>query len=411
MAGIYIHIPFCKHKCHYCNFFSPASTKYREPFLAAINKEIQLRADYLEGEPVNTIYFGGGTPSLYQPVVLQEIVEMLMVHAQPWSPVHKAKSQLPASLSPEGSKGLNHLPLTPGEMDENKREITMEMNPEDVTKSFVNELKHTSFNRFSIGIQSFSDDELVWLNRSHSSDQALQAVRKLQEAGFENISIDLIYGIPHSTDINWKQNLETAFSLKVPHVSAYALTVEPGTPLAWMVKNRRTIPVNEKSQVSQFKLLMKMARHHGFHQYEISNFSFPGRYSIHNTNYWKAIPYLGLGPSAHSYNRKSRRWNISSISGYIEHLNRGTCYFEEETLAPVQKYNEYVMTSLRTMWGCSRQKIMSDFGTTFYNSFMNSLGPLLTQGLLKESQGVYYLTGKGKLFADGVASSLFLVPR
>jgi len=410
LAGIYIHVPFCRHKCPYCNFFSPATTKYRDPFLSALKKEIQRRRDYLEGEPVNTIYFGGGTPSLYRPGVLQEIIEMLMAcNAFPDS-ASVENPLAPVTHSPVSKKEASPISTPPREMAKNIREITIEINPEDVTGPFVNELKHSSFNRFSVGIQSFSDNELVWLKRPHTAHQAIQAVRKLQEAGFENISIDLIYGIPNSTTTSWQQNLKTAFSLNVPHISAYALTIEPGTPLAWMVKNKKTQAVDEKVQVSQFKRLMKTARDHGFYQYEISNFSLPEKHSLHNTNYWMSIPYLGLGPSAHSYNGKSRRWNVSSISGYLELLNTGNCFYEEETLAPAQKYNEYVMTSLRTMWGCDRQKILSEFGAPFYESFMKSMEPLINKAFLKESQGIYCLTDKGKLFADGVAATLFVVP-
>ncbi|MEI7982076.1 MAG: radical SAM family heme chaperone HemW [Bacteroidota bacterium] len=380
MAGIYIHIPFCKRKCHYCNFFSLASNKNRPEFLNALKNEITLTRNYLSGEPVNTIYFGGGTPSLFRPEILQGILEMLT------PPREGGEYQ----ASPLG-------------------EITLEINPDDATDAFVAELKHTWFNRFSIGVQSFLNKDLVWLNRSHTADHAIRAVRKLQDAGYGNIGIDLIYGIPSSSHDQWKKNLEIAFSLDVPHISAYALTVESGTPLAWMISKKRSVGVDDESQVTQFRLLMDMARDHGFLQYEISNFAKYGWFAIHNTNYWKGIPYLGLGPSAHSYNGKSRRWNISSLTKYIDRINSGLSFHEEEILTPEQKYNEYVMTSLRTMWGCNTQKMIDDFGFTIYDFFRKTALPLIGRGLLKEDSGVYFLTEDGKLFADGVAAELFLV--
>ena len=325
MAGIYIHIPFCRRKCHYCNFFSLASEKLKVPFIAALKKEIELTRAYLGGEPVNTIYFGGGTPSVYEPAVLQEILELLI--SSP-SPVKEGNEQ---------------------------REITLELNPEDVTESYVDALKKTWFNRFSLGIQSFFDEDLVSLNRSHSAEQAKKAVALLLQAGYDNISIDLIYGIPTSTPERWMKNLETAFSLGVPHISAYALTVEAKTPLAWMIGKQKMPPVSDEMQVDQFKTLMIETLQNGYLQYEISNFCKPGRHAVHNTSYWNGIPYLGLGPSAHSYDGTSRRWNISNLSKYIEGVENGERLFEEETLTAEQKYNEYVMTSLRTRtraWSC-----------------------------------------------------------
>lgn len=379
MAGIYIHIPFCSRKCHYCNFFSLASQKLKEPFLEALKKEITLSHEYLSGELVNTIYFGGGTPSVYRPGVLQEVLEMV--------------------TSPQG-EGRNIYPVT--------EEITLELNPEDVTEEFVEELKETWFNRFSVGVQSFRDDDLEYLNRSHSSEQALLAVKFLQQAGFDNISIDLIFGIPTATRDGWKKNLEIAFSLGVPHISAYALTIELRTPLAWMINKQRSAPVSDESQVEQLKLMMEKAKELGFLQYEISNFCKPGRQAIHNTNYWNGIPYLGLGPSAHSYNGTSRRWNVSNLSTYIQRVDQDECLYEEEQLTRIQKYNEYVMTSLRTMWGCNLEKINYELGIMNYELIVKRAATFVQQGLLTERSGVYFLTDAGKLFADRIASALFL---
>ncbi|MCK9421038.1 MAG: coproporphyrinogen III oxidase family protein [Bacteroidales bacterium] len=447
MAGIYIHIPFCNRKCHYCNFFSLASQKNRTEFLTALKSEITQTRDYLAGEPVNTIYFGGGTPSLYQPEALQEVLEILAESPSlpdpkssssiqhPVSSIqhpvsniqHPASSiqhpasniQHPASNIQHPTSNIQHPassiqhPVSTSEASlhpaSTLKEITLEINPDNVTSVFVTELKHTWFNRFSVGVQSFFDEDLDWLNRAHSANQAIGAVRLLQEARYENISIDLIYGIPSSTDTRWQKNLETAFSLGVPHISAYALTVESGTPLAWMISKKRISPLDDELQVVQFKMLMEMALDHGFQQYEISNFARSGWNAIHNTNYWKGIPFLGLGPSAHSYNDNSRRWNVSNLSEYIERITNGACLYVEEHLTPEQKYNEYVMTSLRTMWGCDSQKLIYDFGSTIYDFFRKNALPMIDRGLLREVSGVYFLTDEGKLFADGVAAGLFLV--
>jgi oxygen-independent coproporphyrinogen-3 oxidase len=392
LAGVYIHIPFCRRKCHYCNFFSLASQKLKEPFLQALKNEIELTRDYLSGEPLQTIYFGGGTPSVFGPEVLQEVMELVVSPA--WQPS-------PPDPSP-GGEGRNVTAIT--------KEVTLELNPEDVTEEYVAGLKDTWFNRFSLGVQSFFEEDLVFLNRSHSAGKALDAIKLLQESGFENISIDLIYGIPSGSNERWRQNLALAFSLGVPHISAYALTVEPKTPLAWMIENKRSAPVNDELQADQFLVLMQKAAENGFEQYEISNFCKPGQYAMHNTAYWNGIPYLGLGPSAHSYNGSARRWNVASLSGYIEGLGKGTAIREEEILTAIQKYNEYVMTSLRTMWGCDSNRIMQEFGQDMNAFFLRTAGNLIRNGFLTEHSGIFHLTEQGKLFADRVAVELFYKP-
>ena len=354
-----------------------------------------MTRDYLAGEPVNTIYFGGGTPSLYRPAELQELIEMLSSPPD----LSPAENTSPHDPSPQGEGRI----VVP-----NTWEITMELNPEDVTEEYIEELKLTRFNRFSLGVQSFSDEDLIYLNRSHSVGQALNAVKLLQHAGYGNISIDLIYGIPSSTPIMWQKNLETAFSLGVPHISAYALTVELKTPLAWMIEKRKSAAVSDEMQVHQFKMLMKKMKEHGFLQYEISNFCKPGWHAIHNTNYWNGIPYLGLGPSAHSYNGNSRRWNISNLSKYIDWVDNGNCLFEEEVLTDAQKYNEHIMTSLRTMWGCNLEKINDELRITNYELIRKQACSFVQKGLLTENAGVYFLTDEGKLFADRIASELFI---
>ncbi len=379
MAGIYIHIPFCRQKCHYCNFFSLASQKLKAPFLTALKREIGLTRDYLGNETVNTLYFGGGTPSLCPPAALQEVMEMAL------------------KINPGNSAPLI---VT--------REFTLELNPDDVTEDFVSQLRETWFNRFSIGIQSFSDSDLAWLNRTHSAAQAIRAVSLLHDAGYHNISIDLIYGIPDSTPPRWQENLEIALSLGIPHISAYALTVEARTPLAWMIDRKKSAPVSDELQEEQFRSLVVLMRTSGYQQYEISNFCKPGHHALHNTNYWKGVPYLGLGPSAHSYNGSSRRWNIPNLTKYLAGMANGEAVFEEEILTPEQRYNEYVMTSLRTMWGCDGARILHDFGPAVYETFSSGIPPLIRQGWLFESSGVFFLTDEGKLFADRVASELFI---
>lgn len=381
MAGIYVHIPFCRRKCPYCNFFSLATKKNRDEFIRALATEIALSRDYLTGETVDTVYFGGGTPSVYSPGELERVLKAIF---------HR-----------EGAKAL--------------KEITLELNPEDVDGSFVDELQGTSFNRFSLGVQSFSAQELAFLGRGHDAGQSVRAVDLLRRAGYENISIDLIYGIPGSDDAAWAKNLDTAFSLGVPHISAYALTVEEKTPLDRMIRIGQASPVDDERQAGQFRLLMAEAEKRGFKQYEISNFAREGWYARHNTNYWNGIPYLGLGPSAHSYNGVSRRWNRSNLSVYLEAMANGQTVFEEEILSPSDRYNEYIMTSLRTMWGCDIRVLDRLSGgrgvsaePTPAAGFLSRAVGYIRSGWMVEEEGIFRLTPEGKLFADRIASECFV---
>jgi oxygen-independent coproporphyrinogen-3 oxidase len=328
--------------------------------------------------------------------MLQEVVDM--VDASPPDPA-PAEDASPPDPSPRGEGRI---------VSAMTKEITLELNPEDVTEEYVEELKQTWFNRFSLGVQSFSDEDLVYLNRSHSAGQAVDAVKLLQQAGYHNISIDLIYGIPSATSELWKKNLDMAFSLGVPHISAYALTVEQRTPLAWMIEKNKSAPVNDELQVDQFKTLMKKTRENGFQQYEISNFCKPGWHAVHNTSYWNGISYLGLGPSAHSYNGAARRWNVSNLSEYINGIENGECISEEEVLTTSQKYNEYVMTSLRTIWGCNLEKINDELVMTNDELIRKRADSFVEQGWLVEHSGIYFLTDEGKLFADRIASEMFM---
>jgi oxygen-independent coproporphyrinogen-3 oxidase len=374
MAGIYIHIPFCKQKCHYCNFFSTASTKWRDEFVSALLKEIEIRKEYLEEEKVNTIYFGGGTPSLLSIDHLALIFEHLALHFN-----------------------IDH-----------SAEITLEANPDDISVEKAREWKSAGVNRLSIGIQSFFDDDLHYLNRVHNAGQALQAITDVRNAGFENLTIDLIYGIPGLTEEKWAQNLETFFSLNIPHLSAYSLTVEQKTPLAKLIEKGKYAPVDENLSVAHFKMLLEQAKAHDFIHYEISNFAKEGFYSKHNSIYWLGGHYLGLGPSAHSFNGSSRQWNVSSISQYIKLDDFQTTVEEKEVLTLDQRFNEYVMTSIRTVWGCDSVHIRNVFGEKLESYFIMNIKSYLDKGHVYQEGSRYFLTDEGKLFADGIAAGLFI---
>ena len=376
MSGIYIHIPFCRRKCHYCNFFSLASLKYKERFLGALKEEIFLRKKYLDGKPIESIYLGGGTPSILKILEIEGILEDLRKYFI---------------------------------LAEN-REITLEANPDDLDAGIFREYLAIGINRLSIGVQSFFDDDLEYLNRIHSGQRAEEVVRQAKDAGFSNISIDLIYGIPTLTAEKWQKNLEKAFSLEVSHISTYSLTVEPKTALDLLIRKKKLPGPGEEQILEHFRILLRMMKEQEFEHYEISNFCKNGFYSKHNSMYWQGGPYLGLGPSAHSYNGTSRQWNISNLVQYIDQINRNEPFFESEELTPVQQYNEYVMVSLRTMWGCDLNTIGERFGEEAVAHFSRLAARYLTSGELVEKTGIYYLTDEGKLFADGIAADLFLEP-
>ena len=388
MPGIYIHIPFCKQACTYCDFHFSVALNKKDAFLGAMLKEIIIQRDYFSKAllfepdqnlksqipPTKSIYFGGGTPSILSPDEIKKILaEIATCH--------------------EISKDA---------------EITLEANPDDLTKEKLKGMKEAGINRLSIGIQSFSDDDLKFMNRVHDSAQAIASVKAAQEVGFDNITIDLIYGTPTLSNEQWKENLEMAFALDVPHLSCYALTVETKTALAQLIKKGKVPPVDEIKSAEQFEMLMQLSADQGFEQYEISNFAKEKKYSLHNSNYWKNEKYLGLGPSAHSYNGISRQWNISSNSVYIESLNRNKIPFETEVLTVTQRFHEYIMTSLRTMWGCSLEVIRSEFGEIYVEHFNKSSLEFIGKGWIDKRDSVFTLTKSGKFFADKIASELFL---
>lgn len=373
MAGIYIHIPYCRQKCHYCNFFSVASRSSMPAMVEAICHETELQQAYLAGQSVETIYFGGGTPSMLTPDMIAKLMDTIHAHF---------------SVASDA-------------------EITLEANPDDISPESLNIWMGKGFNRLSIGIQSFRDEDLRYLNRVHSAEKALQCLYQARKAGFSNLTLDLIFGIPTLDDKAWLSNIKIAADLKIPHISAYALTVEPKTALDVMIRKGKAAPVDETQSARQFELMMSAMQEHGYLHYEISNYCLPGKFARHNTAYWQGKSYLGLGPSAHSYNGKTRQWNVSGIKEYLDSIGNGRIPAELEILTPEQQYDEYVMTGLRTMWGCKPAEITQRFGARFSDYFSGNAAAWISRGCILVSGGAFTLTPKGKLLADGIASDLF----
>ena len=369
MSGIYLHIPFCKSKCAYCNFFSVVSEKQRIDFLEALKKEAVNRKEYLGGEEVRTIYFGGGTPSLLKPSEIAGVLEVLYKHFK---------------------------------IIDNP-EITLEANPDTVSKESLLGYKSIGINRLSVGIQSFFDDDLQYLSRKHDSRHARQVLDWAQEIGFQEVTMDLIYGIPTLTDKKWHQNLEIFFATGINHLSAYALTVEEKTALGQRINKGVAAPVDEDAVIRQYQILVEMAENQGFEHYEISNFARPGHYSKHNCIYWKGEKYLGLGPSAHSFDGVSRQWNVASVKDYCESYS-----FEREELTLDDRYNEYIMTSLRTMWGVDVDYIQKSFGKDYSERFKKEIKRYIVGEKVYQKGQKYILNDGGMLFADGIAAELFI---
>jgi len=372
MAGIYIHIPFCKQACHYCDFHFSTSLTYKAELLNALHQEIRLQKDFLNGETIETIYFGGGTPSLLEGEEISQIINTI-------TDLHSVSSGA---------------------------EITLEANPDDLGLKKLKELKQTPVNRFSIGIQSFFDDDLMWMNRAHRSNEAESSVKRAQDAGFENITVYLIYGYPLLTNAKWKFNMDKVFELQAPHVSAYSMTVEPRTALASFIKNKKQAPMNEEQSSEQFIQLMEAMQVNGFEHYEISNFCKPGHYSRHNTNYWKGVKYLGIGPSAHSYDGEKRQWNIANNAKYIQAIEKKTIPAEIEILTEENRLNEYIMTSLRTQWGLKLGELNA-IAKGASEPLLKEAEEFLEKGWINQKDQVIYLTQTGKLYADHIASELF----
>lgn len=375
MAGIYIHIPFCKQACNYCDFHFSTSLQHVEEMTDAICKEILLKKSRIADEHIGSIYFGGGTPSLLPEKALARIFDTLTSNF---------------SIAADA-------------------EITIETNPDDLDAKKIAQLRQLPVNRFSIGVQSFFNEDLVWMNRAHTANEAETCIKRSQDAGFENLSIDLIYGFPLLTDEKWMSNINKAISLQTPHISAYSLTVEPKTALAAAIKKGKQIPVNDEQSAAQFITLTEKLAVAGFDHYEISNYSLPGRHAVHNTNYWRGIPYLGIGPSAHGFNGNVRYLNIANNAKYMQQLALGKLAETIEELDIYDRFNEYIMTSLRTMWGTDLQKIGNEFGKIFLEDTLKNIVPFLQRDWLKNENNKLILTPDGKLFADYIASELFLL--
>ena len=372
--SIYIHWPFCESKCPYCDFNSHVRDKIdHHAWKAAYLKEISHYADFIRDKKLVSIFFGGGTPSLLLVKEIDSILNFIITNFK---------------VAPDA-------------------EITLEANPDDLTRQKLTELRKTRINRLSIGIQSFYDEDLEYLNRAHNARQATTAVKDAQAAGFSNITLDLIYGIPTLSDEHWVSNVLRAISLGAQHISAYSLTVETRTPLEYLIRKRKAKPVEEEQSIRHFKLLTDLMRENDFMHYEISNFCLEGWYSRHNTNYWNGSKYLGVGPSAHSYDGNRRQWNASGITSYVEAVIKDSGPDGEETLTNVQHYNEYVMTSLRTMWGCNLDEISKRYGEGYERYIRKLSEPYLKNEKMILEDGILRISGTGLLMADAIASDLF----
>ena len=374
MAGIYLHIPFCKKACHYCDFHFSTSLKHQQNVLDAMAKEIKIRKSEMANHLIESIYFGGGTPSLLSAREITQIIDLLY------------KNFKIDSLC----------------------EITLEANPDDLSLIKIQELSKTKINRLSIGVQSFFDEDLRYMNRSHNSNQAINCIKHCKKY-FKNMTIDLIYGIPTMSVSRWVQNLKRAFSLPIKHLSCYALTVEEKTPLARFIQQKKTDPMDENKALSHFKALQKNASLNGFSGYETSNFAKMGYYSKHNTGYWLGKPYLGIGPSAHSFDGIKRSWNVSSNVQYYQSISRDKRIYTQEVLTIKDRYNEYLMTSLRTIWGVSLNKIKMDFGKKYSDYLTLNSEHFIEEKLLTIDNGYLKHTPKSAFLIDGIIADLFYV--
>ena len=375
MAGIYIHIPFCKKLCHYCDFYHVIAQDENSSYINAIKKEAEIRQAYLAEDKIKTIYIGGGTPSVLSVKELENILDYIgRIFV----------------IEPEN-------------------EITIELNPDDTTENYLNDLIKININRISLGVQSWRDEDLKLMNRRHTVKDAQVAIENSIKAGFENISVDLIYGIPGMGIDNWTSNLDKTMSFDIKHLSAYHLTVEPGTVFGKMKEKGLLEEIDEEESTAEFNLLIDKTESAGFIQYEISNFGKPGYFSVHNTNYWKQVPYLGLGPSAHSFNGYSRQWNVRDLKKYIKALKGGKLLFEREELDIKTRFNEYIMTSLRTMWGIDLEYVEKIFEKEGYDYVINLSSKFIGYGLMKQENKNLVLTNQGKMISDNIISE-FMMP-
>lgn len=374
MAGIYIHIPFCKQACFYCDFHFSTSLKKKDELVNCLIHEIELRKDELNNEVIETIYFGGGTPSMLSQLELDSIIAAVY---------------------------QNHTVVS-------DPEITLEANPDDLSQEKIEELAKSQVNRLSIGVQSFYERDLKLMNRAHNADEATNCLSMAVEH-FENISLDLIYGIPDLTNEEWRENIKTALSFGIPHISSYALTVEPKTALDSFIQKGIIKPVNDDQAEEQFHILIEELEKQDFIHYELSNFGKEGFYSKNNSAYWQGKSYVGIGPSAHSFDGIQRSWNVRNNSKYINAIQQNELPIERETLSTTDRYNEYVMTGLRTIWGVSLEKVKQDFGEEYYNYLLMQSDKHRKEDLLYIENGKMKTTQKGKFLSDGIASDLFML--
>ena len=374
MSGIYIHIPFCKQACHYCDFHFSTSMGKKEAMIAALQKELILRKDEFKDEIVETIYFGGGTPSVFSSEEINSIIDEVYTNYQ-------------VVADPE---------------------ITLEANPDDLSKEKIVQLADSRINRLSIGIQSFFEEDLKMMNRAHTSIEATESL-SLATRHFDNISIDLIYGIPGMSNERWEENIEKALSFSIPHISSYALTVEPKTALANFIKKGIIKNVDDAVAQEHFNILLDKMEEAGFESYEISNFGKPGYFSKNNTAYWQQKKYIGIGPSAHSFDGVKRGWNINNNPKYIKSISNNELPSEIEVLSKTDQYNEYVMTGLRTIWGVSLSRIEKEFGQKYHIYLLEQADKYINEQLLYIDDDILLATKKGRFLADGIASHLFMI--
>ncbi|MCD6019143.1 MAG: hemN 2 [Bacteroidetes bacterium] len=375
MSGIYIHIPFCKQACNYCDFYFSTSLQNKEFLVKNILSEIDQRINYLPDKQIHTIYFGGGTPSLLSEketfLILEKVYKLYKVS--------------------------------------NDAEITLECNPDDLNEEKLKELKRLEINRLSIGLQSFDEEELKWMNRAHTARESESSIKRSQDRGFENITIDLIYGSKFSNLANWKKTLDKTIALKVPHISSYNLTIEDKTKLGHDFKVKKEVAIDDEKSSELFLEMIDRLEKNDFIHYEISNFGKEGFFSRHNSNYWKGEHYLGLGPSAHSFDGKSRQWNVANNNLYIKQVSENNqAFFEKEILTEKERFNEYILTSLRTIWGINLDYLKTNFNAEFVKVFQEQIAEYIRQDTVVVKNKTYTLTEKGKLLADKIASELFV---
>ncbi|MDP3180923.1 MAG: radical SAM family heme chaperone HemW [Bacteroidota bacterium] len=375
MAGIYIHIPFCRKRCHYCDFFKTTDLSQKARLLAGLKKELESRAPELVSEIIHTIYLGGGTPSV---LLIDEQKDLLHTIRQNYSVSDDA-------------------------------EITMEANPDDLSQAILTALREIGYNRLSLGVQSFAEADLKLMNRRHGVLQAVQSVKWAKKAGFENISIDLIYGLPDQSMEEWERNVRIAVELDVQHISAYNLTYHEGTVFYDRLKKGILKELPDELSLQQFEILIRILKEAGFEHYEISNFCKPGLYSQHNSSYWKSKKYLGIGPSAHSFDLNSRRWNVSSIEKYLHGIENNQSYSETEILTEQDRYNDYIITGLRTIWGISEAKIKTEFPTQYFVHFQRIKDKNLNSGHINFLSGTVSLSPEGLFVSDRIIEDFMVI--